>query len=65
MNEQEHSEIIARLDRIEAFLTSFIEYVKERDAGDYDRDVSANLLADFIFEAAINPDSFFDRGKNK
>lgn len=63
MNEQEHTEILARLDRIEFTLDRFIEYTLKRDADDFTNDVIANIVADTIFEAIVNPDYFFDRGK--
>lgn len=57
----ERDEIIARLDRIEKMLADHIKHSQEWEETDFDRDVSANLVADFIFEIFINPDSFFDK----
>lgn len=54
-------ELSQRLDRIEFTLDRFIEYTLKRDAGDFDRDVAANLTADALFEWFVNRKSFFDK----
>lgn len=52
--------LLLKIDALQASVNAIIKRMDEREAVDFDRDVEANLVADFIFEAVMKPDSFFD-----
>lgn len=49
-----------KIDRLTSMLAEFIRYELEQDKQAFGKNLSANILADFLFEAGLNPNFPFD-----